>query len=106
VPRGEQVVLSLPEAVAKFCAANEPGSRANLFKARVGNFIGIRNKGTRLENFLIVNPTTDGDIRWLLRKMPELDTSIIEVYVVDEIYRPKNATDLPTVNPGSYGDTL
>lgn len=96
-PRGARSALTLKEAFAKFCSSAEQQAKANLLRARRGHYLGIRKKGNRLENFLIVNPTADGDVRWLLRKIPELEASIIEVYVVDEVNRAKNATDLPTI---------
>lgn len=104
VPRGEQIALPLKEAMAKFCHSDDPRARMNVFRARRGHYLGIRNKGNKLENFLIVNQTTDGNVRWLFRKIPELEASIVEVYVVDEVNRVKSAADLPTINPVSYGD--
>lgn len=104
VALGEQIAMPLKDAVAKFCHSADPRARANVFRAKRGSYLGIRSKGNQLVNFLIENPTADGNARWLFRKMPEFEASIVEVYVVDEVNRAKNAADLPTLNPVSYGD--
>ena len=95
VKSGKRFPISLREAITKFAKSSDPRTNANILRARRGHYLGIRKKGDRLENFLIVNPTQDGSISWLLKKVPDLEHNIIEVYLVDEVQRPYSAVDLP-----------
>ena len=94
VERGNYFPLSLAEAVTKFSLTGDVNSKKILLRARAGSYIGTRNKDGKSTNFVIYNRTDDGDIRWLLEKIPELESSIIEVYLVNDIDRPKNTRDL------------
>jgi len=95
VPKGESITLDMHQALRKFVAGNTPSGRSNLLRARSGCFLGIIkiDKGER--NFLLINPDMKNDIGWLLRKSPEIEKSIKEVYRVDDVIIPRNAIDLP-----------
>ena len=101
--RNERIELTLKEAAAKFAPSSEPRARQNVLKARRGHYIGLKNTGQVYRNFLIINPTEDGDVRWLLHQNPELETSISEIYLVDEVTVFRNTTDLPSTN--AFGAT-
>ncbi len=102
VGNGTVVSFTLREAAQKFAPSSEPRARANVLRAKRGNYIGMIKAGKIYRNFLIVNPTDDGNIKWLLRKSPELEASISEIYLVDEIVNKRIALDLPSIGgPGA-----
>jgi hypothetical protein len=98
-PEGEQQVLNLKEAVNLLAPSRTRVARANVLKLKTGQFIGI--KSSDLSNFVIVNPTNDGDIRWLLRKRPDLQEHIRNVYLVESVAIRRNAIDLPSDGAGN-----
>lgn len=93
LPEGESIVLNLKQAVALLAPSRTHLARANVMKLKPGYFIGV--KAGDSSNFVIVNPTTDGDIRWLLRKYPDLPVLIRDVYWVESVVVRRNAIDLP-----------
>jgi len=95
VPRGDSEVLNLPAAIEKLAPTRTPRAMANVAKARVGHFLGIRKKDR--SNFVIINPTRDGDIRWLLAQRPDLANQISEVYLVEDVVIRRSMIDLPVL---------
>lgn len=100
VPRGEPESFSLDEALKLLAPTGTLRARANVARVRVGQFIGVSRSGG--SNFVIVNPTSDGDIRWLLRQRPDLNVSIRDIYLVDDVVIQRNTVDLPVGAPGAY----
>lgn len=94
VERGNYFPLTIREVVAKFAPSKQSNAKANILKAKSGSYLGICNKNGQVRNFVIYNPSDNGDIRWLLEKVPELESSIIEVYLVNDIDRPKSTQDI------------
>lgn len=97
IPDGESFVLSLPEAIKKFVPMGSVIGKRNMINIRRGQYLGLRLVNGQPNNFLITNPTNDGDIRWLLNRNPEVEFSIQEVYLVDEVIKERDITDLPTI---------
>lgn len=94
VERGEYFPLSINEAIQRLAPSGMPGAKFNVLKVKTGAYIGIWNRNGQIKNFIIHNPTDDGNITWLLDKLPELGASLIEVYLVNDISKPKKARDL------------
>jgi len=99
IPFGDLLVLNLKEAVALLAPTRKHFARVNVMKLKSGHYIGLKSDNS---NFVIVNPTTDGDIRWLLRKQPDLPFWTRDIYVVESVAIRRNAIDLPMKSP--YGD--
>jgi hypothetical protein len=93
IPEGEQTVLNLKQAVQLLAPSKTRTARANVMKLKPGYFIGV--KAGDKSNFVIVNPTSDGDIRWLLRKHPDLPVLVQDIYWVESVNIRRNAIDLP-----------
>lgn len=100
IPGGDLMVLNLKEAVALLAPTRKHFARVNVMKLKPGHFIGV--KSSDRSNFVIVNPTSDGDIRWLLRKQPDLPLWTRDIYMVESVSIRRNAIDLPMESP--YGD--
>jgi len=98
-PEGDPRVLNLKEAVGLLGPSGTRTARTNVVKLKTGQFIGV--KSSDLSNFIIVNPTNDGDIRWLLKKHPDLQLHIRDVYLVESVTIRRNAIDLPSDGAGN-----
>lgn len=99
LPDGEAQTLNLKEAVFLLAPSKSRVARTNVVKLKTGQFIGV--KANDLSNFVIVNPTSDGDIRWLLRKYPDLGAHIRDVYLVESVTIRRNAIDLKSDGAGN-----
>lgn len=95
-PEGDLITLNLKEAVALLAPSGRHYARVNVMKLKSGHFIGV--KAGDKSNFVIVNPTTDGDIRWLLRKNPDLPVIARDIYYVESVSIRRNTIDLPKVD--------
>ena len=98
LPSGDAKDLNIKEAVAILAPSASPLARANVLKAKTGQYVGVKVDSS---NFVIVNPTSDGDIRWLLRKHPDLQTQIRDVYLVESVVIRRNVIDLPSDGEGN-----
>lgn len=92
VSRGAPELLSLAEAVRRLAPSKSRKALSNVIKAKTGNFIGVSVSG----NFLLINPTGDGDVRWLLNKRPEFESSLREIYRVDGVEIRRAVSDGPS----------
>jgi hypothetical protein len=92
LPRGDIIVLSVDKAFELMAPSKTSMAKMNILKAKTGNFIGISTNNT---NFRLVNQTTTGDIRWLLKKKPEFAEVTKEIYRVEDVVIPVTAQDLP-----------
>ena len=92
IPSGEPEELNLVEAVRLLAPTGTHRARANVVKLRAGQYIGVKRADS--SNFVIVNPTSDGDIRWLLQDHPNLPSDIERIYVVDGVQIRRNTIDL------------
>lgn len=99
LPGGDVQTLNLKEAVDLLAPSKSRVARTNVVKLKAGQFIGV--KANELSNFVIVNPTNDGDIRWLLRKHPDLGAHIRDVYLVESVTIRRNAIDLQSDGAGN-----
>ena len=89
---GEMQTLNLKEAVALLAPSTTRMARANVMKLRAGQYVGV--KSSDLSNFVIVNPTSDGDIRWLLNDHPNFPKKVRDIYYVDGVKIRRNTIDL------------
>jgi len=89
---GETQILNLKEAVALLAPSRTRKARANVMKLRAGQYVGV--KSDDLSNFVIVNPTTDGDIRWLVNDHPDFPSKVRDIYYVDGVKIRRNTIDL------------
>jgi hypothetical protein len=89
---GEVQTLNLKEAVALLAPSRSRIARANVMKLRAGQYVGVKTED--LSNFVIVNPTSDGDIRWLLSDHPNLAKNVRDIYYVDGVKIRRNTIDL------------
>jgi len=96
---GEIETLNLKEAVALLAPTQSHRARANVMKLRAGQYVGVKN--TDLSNFIIVNPTSDGDIRWLLSKNPDFSDNVRDIYLVDGVKIRRNTVDLTDSESGN-----
>lgn len=92
-PEGDAVTLNIGEAVALLAPSRARTAKMNVLKLKTGYYVGVKSKD--LSNFVIVNPTSDGDIRWLLRKSPDFPETIRDIYLVESVTIRRNAIDLP-----------
>lgn len=99
LPDGESQTLNIKEAVALLAPNRTHLGRANVLRLKTGQFIGV--KSSDLSNFVIVNPTNDGDIRWLLAKSPDLFSKVRDVYLVESVTIRRNTIDLPSDGEGN-----
>lgn len=90
-PVGEPESLNIKDAVALLAPSKTHFARTNILRAKTGQYVGVKSD---LSNFVIVNPTSDGDIRWLLRKHPEFPLFIRDIYLVEDVTIRRNAIDL------------
>lgn len=98
LPSGDARDVNIKEAVALLAPSLTRLARANVLRAKTGQYVGVKSDSS---NFVIVNPTGDGDIRWLLRKYPDLQIQIREVYLVESVVIRRNAIDLPSDGEGN-----
>ena len=89
---GEVEVLDLKEAVALLAPRQTHRGRTNVMKLRAGQYVGI--KSSDQSNFIIVNPTHDGDIRWLISEHPNFPHQVRDIYLVDAVKIRRNTIDL------------
>jgi hypothetical protein len=89
---GEVETLNLKEAVALLAPSKTHRARANVMKLRAGQYVGV--KSDNMSNFIIVNPTSDGDIRWLLNDHPNFSKKVRDIYYVDGVQIRRNTIDL------------
>lgn len=94
IPEGESLVLNIKEAIRLLAPNGTRHGRSNVIKLKTGQFIGV--KISDKSNFVIVNPTNDGDIRWLLKHYPELQMQIRDVYLVESVNFRRSVIDLPS----------
>lgn len=99
-PVGEPADLNIKEAVTLLAPSKTHLARTNILRAKTGQYVGVKSD---LSNFVIVNPTSDGDIRWLLRKYPDLPLFIRDIYLVESVTIRRNAIDLKS--DGDAGET-
>ena len=89
---GEFQTLNLKEAVELLAPSRSARARANVMKLRAGQYVGV--KSGDLSNFVIVNPTRDGDIRWLVNDHPDFPKKVRDIYLVDGVKIRRNMIDL------------
>jgi hypothetical protein len=99
LPVGDAQDLNIKEAVALLAPSKTHLARTNVLRIKTGQYVGVKSDSS---NFVIVNPTNDGDIRWLLRKHPDLPLFTREVYLVESVTIRRNAIDLKS--DGEAGD--
>jgi hypothetical protein len=99
LPDGDPQTLNIKEAVALLAPNKTRLGRANVLRLKTGQYVGVKTND--LSNFVIVNPTNDGDIRWLLKKHPDLASQIRDVYLVESVTIRRNAIDLPSDGEGN-----
>ena len=99
VPGGNPQSFDLAEAVRKFAPTGSTQAKRNVLRARVGHYIGLipRADGGKL-NFLLVNAVDGGDVRWLIKRSPEIEPLLSDVYLVVDVQLPRTGTDLPSVD--------
>lgn len=90
---GDPITLNINQAIAILAPSRTKMARMNVIKLRPQSYIGIRTSDS--SNFVIVNPTSDGDIRWLLKRNPELQSQIGDIYLVDSVEIRRNSISLP-----------
>jgi len=90
--RGEPEPLTMLEAIGKLAPSNTHSARINVTKLRRGDYIGVRKDNNA--NFVIRNPTSDGDIRWLLQRSPGFESYFREIYLVTDYMRRSAPTDV------------
>lgn len=98
VLRGEPETYTVSEAMKRFAKTAGHQARMNVLKARTGNYLGsvmVENRGPR--NFILVNVGVDGDISWLLKKRPEFELMLQDVYRVEDVMIPRSTVDLPPI---------
>jgi hypothetical protein len=96
-PVGDAQDLNIKEAVALLAPSRTHLARTNVLRIKTGQYLGVKSDSS---NFVIVNPTSDGDIRWLLRKHPDLPLFTREVYLVESVIIRRNAIDLKSDGEG------
>lgn len=99
MPSEDSLVLNIKEAIALLAPNKTRQGRANVLKLKTGQFIGIKTSDK--SNFVIVNPTNDGDIRWLLKHHPDLQMQIRDVYRVESVNFRRSVIDLPSDGEGN-----
>ena len=88
----EPQTLNLKEAVALLAPSGTHRARANVMGLKAGFYIGVKKSDS--SNFVIVNPTSDGDIRWLLNDHPDFKKTVRDIYLVDGVRIRRNTIDL------------
>lgn len=102
-PRGGQYVMSITDAVKRLAPTGSRSGRVNVLSARRGDFIGIRSDTSA--NFIIRNPTDDGDIRWLLRDNPGFENNFDAIYRIEGVLRQGQATEISVDKPVVTGES-
>lgn len=95
----ETATLTLDEAYARLAPTRTHQARTNVNRIRSGQYLGLREAvrpGDR-SNFVIINPTTDGDVRWLFQKNPDMRMALKEVYLVEDVVIRRETVELPTI---------
>ena len=99
VPEAIPHVMNIKEAVSLLAPSKTSKARANVLKLKSGQFIGV--KSADLSNFVIVNPTNDGDIRWLLAKHPDIEKQVRDIYLVDSVVIKRNSINISAEDSGA-----
>lgn len=98
IPDGEAQDVNIKEAVALLAPSKTRLAMANVLRAKTGQYIGVKSDSS---NFVVVNPTSDGDIRWLLNRHTDLKFQIRDVYLIESVMIRRNAIDLPSDGEGN-----
>lgn len=89
--RGEAFRLSLKEAAQKFLPLQR--DKRILLNSKRGQYIGLRSAGNATICFILETRLDKGDISWLFKKDPKLESSIKEIYLIVENYKSRNVTE-------------
>ena len=100
VPRGDAEKLDLMDAICILAPRGTRNAKINVMRARRGDFIGLRNGAG--SNFVIRNPTDDGDIRWLLNKSPGFEHSFSGIWLIQDVIRRAVPIEVTTQNGYGY----
>jgi len=98
LPAGEPQTLSMQEAVELLAPNRTRLGRSNVLKLKTGQYVGVKQDSS---NFVVVNPTNDGDVRWLLQKYPDLASQIRDVYLVDYVTIHRTTIDFASDGAGN-----
>jgi hypothetical protein len=90
--RGEPETLQLQEAVRKLAPSGSRTAKINVLRLKTGDYIGLYK--TRPLNFVIRNPTSDGDIRWLLQRSPNFKSLLGEMYFVQSVAKRRDLLEV------------
>lgn len=93
--RGGHIVDSKDEAVEmdwdalckKLAPSKDRQALMNLRTLQIGAFVGL-STNTRLRrvgNFVLLNQDRSGNLRWILKKDPEFERRVLEVYRVEDV---------------------
>lgn len=95
IVRGGVEKLPIKEAIALLAPSKNKSDVTKVLKVKTGYFIGTLSRQPNIvRNFIIVNPTNDGDVRWLLRKNNGFEKALKEIYKVVDVSIPKEAYDV------------
>lgn len=99
VSDGVSKTFDLADAVKKFAPTGSPQAKHNVLRARVGHYIGLAQKrGGEKINYLLVNAVSGGDVSWLIKRNPEIESLLSEVYLVVDVQLPRTGVDLPSID--------
>lgn len=93
IPREDSEQLTLDQAFRRLAPTRTKEARTNVVRVRTGQYLGLKPRDKT--NFLIINPTSDGDIRWLIQRKPEIKSELKEVYLVEDVVIRRKTVDLP-----------
>ena len=82
------VVFNWAELVAVLAPSKEPRAKMTLRSIQPGAYVGTAKDRTDpkvLRNFVLVNQDRSSQLGWILRKDPEFERRLVDVYRVDEV---------------------
>jgi hypothetical protein len=93
----EKITLTLKEMFARFARSGERVAQEKIVGLRPGCYFGLMRDPQhpgQLRNFTVFNPSRDNKVDWLLRKLPQLPESIVELYEVETALRDAEITNV------------
>ena len=98
VPKGETEKLPIRDAIKRLAPSGSKNAKSLVASAKIGMYLGILDNGS---NFVLGNQNTNNNISWFLKKNPDWQARVKEIYLVEDKNTPRTAEDLPPIVTGA-----
>lgn len=97
----ETETLDLEEAFKRFAPSGSRQAKHHVLAARPGHYLGLAKVGANRVNNVLIVPFVRNDIRFFLRKNPQIESVLTDVFLVVDVQLPKTGIDLPSIGGSS-----